>query len=121
MCDEYFSVDKDCERLSCTSQYAAVQEWYDDLPDVDGVPEEVTVWRFTRVKADTRLLALNALDRLLERLDEDYGDPEGDYTESDDAMKKAAAEFGEKVVAQYKVWMCERDGSEVVSVKECLA
>ena len=66
-------------------------------------------------EAMAKKLGENALEIALEYLDEEYGDPEGDYSASTPAMKAAAQKLGQVIVAEYQSWMCEPTG-EVVKV-----
>jgi hypothetical protein len=60
-------------------------------------------------------IAEHAIERALDNLDEEYGDPDGDPTEPTEAMKAAALAFGRAVVADYVPFMCEETG-EVIEV-----
>lgn len=58
-------------------------------------------------------IAEDLLDRLLERLDEENSDPDGDNTEPTAPMKDAAKTFVEAVVSGYFVWACEPTGQVI--------
>ena len=62
--------------------------------------------------------AENYLERILEDLDEEYGDPEGDTTEPTDAMKRAALAFVDAVFREYEPWNCERTKEFVLITRE---
>ena len=57
----------------------------------------------------------NALEDALDNLDNEYGDPGGDITESTKAMKEAASFLGRVVLSEYMPWMCVPTG-EVIEV-----
>lgn len=62
-------------------------------------------------------------DRIMEeellRLDEEYGDPDGDADMSaTESMREAALAFGRAVVAGYTPWMCEPTGDIIEWTQE---
>ena len=108
----------DDERLSCTSIGERVVQFCDDHEDDDPLPETITVVGYDPMKINTKNMAENILERLLEDLDEDCADPDGDNTKPTEAMKKAADEFIEKIVAEYHVWNCEGVCEKTVRIKD---
>ena len=92
-------------------------ETIDDLLDgfPEGTPVEVHVFRKCKVNR-VETIAFAVLDRLLEDLDDDYGDPDGDLTEPTDGMKWAAKVFIDAVLKEYVVWTCEPTGEVIKAV-----
>ena len=80
-------------------------------------PLEVVVFRRMDVggKAEAQRIASDVLERTLEWLDEEFGNPDGDATDATDGMNEAAQAFGRVVVAEYVAWQCEPTG-EVIKV-----
>ena len=78
------------ERLTHTDIDEALQYILDGI---DPLPEKIEICGYAHMVPNIESLATHALDSLLEGLDEDYGDPDGGYTEASIAMKEAAKEF----------------------------
>lgn len=106
---------RDSERLTCESVDEAVEEYLDAVPMYEW-PETLTVRGFEPQAAtydgDT------VLERMLEHLDEEYGDPDGDPTEPTEEMKAAADAFVTVVLAGYRSWACEECETVDVNVRE---
>jgi len=105
---------RDGERLWCDSIDDAVEEYLDIL---DGEwPEIATVKGFERMKVtyDGGLI----LERMLEHLDEEYGDPDGDPTDPTEEMKKAADALVKIVLASYHSWACVECETVTVNVRK---
>jgi hypothetical protein len=100
-----------CERYTHTDPDDAIEEILDEASGPPADYGEVVVVEVAPV--NVALYAYSVLDPLLNDLDEEYGDPEGEPTEPTKAMKQAAAAFVRAVVADYKVWLCEPTGNEV--------
>ena len=64
-------------------------------------------------EARAKSIAESAIEDALERLDEEYADPDGDYTEATEKVKEAALAFGRAVVANYVAWTCEPTGEVI--------
>jgi|AntAceMinimDraft_16_1070373.scaffolds.fasta_scaffold15810_3 hypothetical protein len=74
----------------------------------------ILVFEFKRMDiGDAKTIGESALNYILERLDEEYSNPDGDYTNPTEAMKEAALAFGESVVGGYVPWMCEQTGTVI--------
>lgn len=58
-------------------------------------------------------LAEGYLERILEDLDEEFGDPEGDSTKPTDGMRRAALAFVDSVLKEYTPYNCEKTGDVV--------
>ena len=71
------------------------------------LPEKLTVYGWKRIKVTADML-YEPLDDVLERLDEEYGDPDGDGADATEKMKEAQKVFLEAVAAEYSCWACEQ-------------
>jgi hypothetical protein len=108
------------ERINATTIAEAVEEWADAwVCDNDGpLPETVTLYGFApRPFPDPSFFDDFILEGLIERLDEDHGDPE-EPTEITDAMRTACREFVAKVYAEFRPWMCEIVTEQTVRVAD---
>lgn len=105
----------DDERLVYTSADDAIEAILDALEpaEFDEIGE-VTVYGFQPMKPSPSL-GWDPLDILLEQLDEQHGDPEGDGTRPTEAMRAAEKVFIDAVLAEYESWACEPSG-EIVTV-----
>ena len=111
----YWSCDPHCEQLSADSIHEAVEVHIDDCA---WVPPTLTVHGFARmVPTDVDVLPL---EDVLERLDETYGDPEGDSTDSTQRMRDAEDEFARIVLEEYESWACEEVCEEQIDVRQWL-
>lgn len=118
MSDERLYGLADDERLEMDPE-TVVERVMDDACQTPGEPFDATASRVEwpiRVHVFKRMdvsgmgdsLGEDALERVLEQLDEEHADPDGDPTEPTEAMKAAALAFGRAVVAEYKSWAAER-------------
>jgi len=121
MSDSIFWAIEDEEELAHTDLDDAVSEYLDGFmspkmtqDDWDAIPETVEVLGYKRMDplSAGSVDHYGPLDHLLESLDEEYGDPNGDPTKRTPAMEAAAKEFLEKVLAEYEVWACELSGEK---------
>lgn len=107
----FYTCDEDAERLRHTEPYEAVQEFIDEFPLEDPLPAEVTVYEFAPMEI-TNMAVHRAVDDILERLDEDYGDPDGEVIfEATPLMRAVEALLHEVFQRQYRPWMCRQVGS----------
>jgi hypothetical protein len=93
-------------------------ELFDQWADRQKWPLRVSVFRRMDPARNADMLAAFVLELLLERLDEEYSDPDGSYTEPNDAMKAAADVFVSAVLGQYKAWACEPTNEVVEYTRE---
>ena len=119
MSDAIFWTCRDAEQLNCTEIDEAVEEHLEMVTyqrDPADWPATVTARGFKRgvVTYDGETV----LERMLEHLDEEYGDPDGDPTKPTDAMLKAAEVFVAAVLAEYEPWACEECETVTVNVRE---
>ena len=102
------------ERLTHTDRDEAIECVLDDT---GSLPEKIEICGFARMKLPgVESLATDVLGRLLEGLDEDYGDPDGGYASGTDEMKEAAIKFTSTVLDEYVSWACEIVKRETVDV-----
>jgi len=74
------------------------------------------VWE--RVVIDPKGYSINTVNDLLNKMDEEYGDPDGDrYSEPTEKMKQAEMEFIKVVLSEYVPWSCEQTCEEEIDVK----
>lgn len=98
--------DEHDEQISADDIDEAIEVRIDEvLTNEDDAAETVTVWGYARmeVKVDVDRL----LESVIEPLDEELGDPDGDYTEPTAAMLEAAKAFAKVVEKEYVQWACE--------------
>ena len=86
--------------------------------DYQDFPIKVYVFKPMNASKDIKRLSENLLRDLLENIDEDYSDPDGDYTKPTDAMLKAVDVFAKVVKDEYTPWMCEQTGEVLEFSKE---
>lgn len=110
------------ERLFWPTIEEAVESWALDL---DSLPEMVDVYGWARTVLPTAERWSSTqwsgpLADLIERLDEEYGDPEEGATITD-AMKQAELVFINAVLAEYEVWSCDQITQRTVRVSDYYA
>jgi len=104
----------DEERLVYTDEDVAIEAILDGI---DGpLPETITICGFARMEIDT--LRLIPLEDCLETLDEEYGDPDGEYSESTEAMKEAERVFLAAIKKEYTPWACEEVCRKEITVAD---
>jgi len=104
----------DEERLEYADEDVAIEAILDGI---DGpLPETITICGFARMEVDT--LRLNPLEDCLETLDEEYGDPDGEYSESTEAMKEAERVFLAAIKKEYTTWACEEVCRKEITVAD---
>lgn len=119
-----WTTDRDAERITATTIAEAVGEWADYVADampLRELPETIEVYGYAPMELPPPIEAsrwVDPLGRLLEWLDEEYGDPEGVPTLPTDAIRDAELAFLRTVLAEYKAWMCERVCTRTVRVRD---
>ncbi|MBE3087724.1 MAG: hypothetical protein IMZ71_01200, partial [Chloroflexi bacterium] len=115
----------DEERLTHTEMDCAIEDILDgmamDVKNIKDLPETIEVCGFARTKLSSKsgeFWAEFVLEKLLEGLDEEYGDPDGSYSDPTDGMIKASEAFVAAVIDKYEVWACEAVERETVNVQE---
>jgi hypothetical protein len=106
------------ETMHATSPDEAIADY---LAECDELPATILLCGYVRMKVggiDTE----RVLESVLETLDEEYGNPDGDVPEAPtDAMIAAAKAFEAVVLAEYKPWACEAVYHEDVHVAAWMA
>ena len=90
----------------------------DYLIDLEGVQETIEVARYRPMTPSIGNLPSRVLDTLLEYLDQEYGDPEGDAPDETEKMRELAEVFVRGVLMEYEPWACELIDIEIVNVAE---
>lgn len=125
----YYGLDE-WERL-CSSVDEAVERIIDDNLVKIGDPDEVIFDRIEwpinllcfkprEIPAET-LIADDILEHLIERLDEEYADPEGSATKPTPRMRAWAEALAKVVKEEYVSWTCEPNGMAVVLTRKHVA
>ena len=116
--DKFYGLDG-WERLK-TDMDDAIEEVVESCGGVDEVewPVQLLVFRPMDVQRLACYVAKRALDDVLEYLDEEHSDPDGDATEPTSAMKAAADAFAKVVTDEYVSWSCEPTGEVVEYTRE---
>jgi len=100
------------ERLSATSIEEAVRDYIaDTLPDKRAKTVMVQGYKPMIVS-----IGDSDLESLIERLDDEYADPDGDCHEITDPMREAWEAMSKVIISEYQAWAHEPDG-EPVEVK----
>ena len=86
--------------------------------DYQGYPIKVHVFKPIEIIKDVESYVESMLDTLLENLDEEYGDPDNDYTEPTEKIKKSALDLARTIKEEYVSWMCEPTGEVLEFSKE---
>ena len=73
------------------------------------LPPSITVYGYAPMElGDMRLDAERLVEEAMERLDEEFGDPNADeYTRPHESVLAAAKAFLDAIKATYQPWMCE--------------
>lgn len=97
-----------------------VGESFDSIASRIEWPIKILVYKPKDIggEAKAELIAIDAIAEALERLDEEYGDPEGDDTIATVEMEAAALAFGRAIVAGYEPWLCDPTGEVIEYTRE---
>lgn len=107
---------EDSEQLRHETVDEAIEAFIDGFDDPAMVPQTIEVKGYRRVPVEA--YGINILDDVLEALDEEYGDPDGDSTEPTPAMKKAEAAFLDTICSEYTPCLCEPCDSVLIQTKD---
>lgn len=86
------------------------------LEDMEPEPETIEICGFVTMEINVK--GYDPLEDILERLDEEYGDPDGDPTKPTEAMIEAEKAFLAVIEKEYTSYMCEIVCRETVNVNE---
>lgn len=109
---------KESETLYCTSIEDCVEDFLEQV-DIDSIPETLEITGYAPMIPDIERIASWILDDLLEtKLDDEYGNADGDYTKPTEAMKMASVNFVNEVLKEYKIWTCEPVSKQTVKISD---
>jgi len=111
---KYYGIETD-ERLMLTKM-EVIEKNFHDVKDVEEYNFPFIVYEFTprEINIDAEWL----LDYVLEYLDDEYGDPDGDYTKPSQKMIDAAQEFIKVIKSEYTPLACVKTGKSYKYSKE---
>ena len=107
---------EDDVRLTHTDMDDAIESILDGVGDIKDLPETIEVCGYVHRMPDLKKEAFIVLERMLEGLDETYGDPDG-YTKATDCMIDAAEKFAKAIIDEHKVWACQLVKRETINVQ----
>jgi len=124
---ECFTCKEGPERIDDTEPDDAIERYLDNLLEpnmtvaqvLEALPETVVVYGYAHQvfgASARKALASALLEDLLERLDEEYADPDNDGTVDTEPMRQAAHVFIDAVLAEYTVWTCDQVSEQEVEV-----
>jgi uncharacterized protein YqcC (DUF446 family) len=113
---KYWSCNEDEEMLTATDPDEAVREFVDDAVEL---PNKIEVFGFAPMAVDWDDEGDTALTNMIERIDEEFGNPE-EKTEITEGMKAAAKEFSDKISKLYHVFACEHISVDTIDMAEWL-
>ena len=111
---ELYSTSEYNERITHTCAEDAIKELLDDCDPGDW-PDEIIVYGFDRMEPDPRVFSESLLEQILERLDEDFGDPDNE-TEITTEMRDAESTFIRAVLDEYTPFACGQVSEESVNL-----
>lgn len=119
----YWSVGER-ERLAHETEEEAIRDFLEvfALPEgkwADHLPTTVEVVGYARVAPTLR--DGETLEHTLEYLDEEYGDPDGGWTEPTEAMRAAERAYHAAILADYECWACAPAEWHTVDLRQWLA
>jgi len=88
-----------------------IMDVFDDPETIENFKYPFIVYEFKPMEIE--LSAKWIVKEILEKLDDELGDPEGDYTQPTEAMIKSAEALVETIKKEYHVWMCEPTGNKI--------
>lgn len=109
------------ERLSHCNMDEAIEDYLDifALPGggfADNMPYRAEFIGYARMKP--HFLEKETLNHTLEYLDEEFGDPDGEWTEPTPEMIEAERIYHEAILKEYVPWMCEPVVRTLVNLQE---
>jgi hypothetical protein len=128
MAEELYGLDSNEQLVESTDEIVErvlddavekVDESFDVIADRIKWPVKVGVYR--RMTINQKLkdrLAMDILDDVLDRLDEDLANPNGSGTEPTAAMCDAAKALVDVIAKDYQPWACEPTGAVVEISRE---
>lgn len=86
--------------------------------DYSDFPIKINVFKTMSIAKDAETLARDILEDILERLDQEHGDPDSNGTEPTEDMRKASLAFAKVILNDYQSWVCEKTGEVIEYSKE---
>lgn len=106
------------ENFSYHTLDEAVEMYLDGL-ERDQWPETVEVSRHEPRVIDVGFLRRALLEHALEAIDDEFGDPDGGYTDETPRMKEAEETFIKVIIEEYgEPWACDEVSRETINVRE---
>jgi hypothetical protein len=102
------------EQLSLEDVDEAIEEILGDAGKPDLLPAKIKIYGY----APMELEIPDILDDILEGLDEELGDPDGNPTEPTPVMIFAANTLRDAIEQEYHVWACEMIETREIDVAE---
>ena len=112
--NEYYG-EIEQERLDY-SKKEVIERVFDSIESIEGYKYPFVIHTFT--PKNIILTIEEILGDVLQRLDEEYGDPEGDGTMPTNKMITAAKELVNVIKSEYTSFMCETNGDKTEYTKE---
>jgi hypothetical protein len=110
--------EPESESLNAEDRDDAIEQILDEMDcPASELPEKVIIAGFSRMEV-TNISFLLPLEIILERLDEEYGDPDRELTEPTDAMREAEGAFLDVIKREYKPWACKEVCREEIIVAD---
>ncbi len=103
------------EQLSGQNEDDAVEDILEEIYP-DPLPEVVEIAGFVPMDAAWAIDRIAILERCLEELDEEYGNPDGEPAKPTEAMVAAERAFLEVLKREYTPWACEEVCRKEVNV-----
>ena len=94
----------------------AYLDYLNNMEEVEVLPTTITVYGHAKVPVS--ITPGSTLDRELEYLDEEHGNPDGAYTRATEKMKAAEKVFHDAMLSEYVGWCCEVVEKREINVKE---
>jgi len=118
-----FATDPEEEHLSHESPEAAAEALLDGLDpaQIAALPDDLPVYGWSRKSIIGYLDPQYTAQGLLEQLDDEYGDPDGEGDAPTPAMLEAAKVLIAVIEAEYVPWACDRCWKGTVNIRELKA
>lgn len=128
---DFWTCKEDAEQLDCSDEDEAIEEYLDfslhpnmtAAQAMAALPKTVEVYGYTRDEGpdekEKNSWALGLTEQLLEWIDDEYGDPDGETdNENEPEVKNIAREMVDKALENYTIWRCHKVCTKTVDVEE---
>jgi hypothetical protein len=116
---DYWDYKSDREVFFYTTEDDAIEAFLDEASGSSCQPETLTLHGYSRVKI-TGVNVDSPLEYVIERLDDEYGNPDSDGTDITPAMEQAEQIFIDAILEEYVPWTCEHVVEKQINIKEWL-